>query len=184
MIREPGDKYAHIYSASGGRFERVEQDMIGQKIGVRQPDRALSPANGLDVHIANREGKPQGIVITNCDHGVKLARIAFGDAIFGCARTIPEVDEGLREIRNGWSRHAEVGVSPFRGIDTPNVIAADETRGAINDQQLVMIQPPVSRINNMPGAANGLVFHRMNGRWEYFEGTGYDQVGKGVENDV
>src|SRR2546426_1180336 len=78
-----------------------------------------------------------------------------------------------------------VCVTPLCGIQRAQVVAPNEAGGAIDDQQLAMIQGITTRIQQLPGTTNGTVFQHMNSRMKgRLEGAGDDEIAKAIKNDI
>ena len=76
------------------------------------------------------------------------------DAFSFAAKAIPEVHERLGQIERLWPANAQVGIAPLGGVESADVVAADEGDLAVHDEQLAVIQGVAARIEDVPGAAN------------------------------
>src|ERR1700693_308100 len=76
-------------------------------------------------------------------------------------------------------------VTPLGGIQRTQVVAPDETGGAIGDQDLAMIQGIPTQVQQVPGTTNATVFQDMDSRMKGGLKGGRDhEVAKAIKDDI
>src|SRR5690242_189764 len=111
----------------------------------------LSPVNRANIRVANGENHARDVVAIEIDHGVEAERVVTCDPFAFATEAVPEVDKCLSEVARLWPNNPQVGVAPLRGIKRSHIVTADKRGNTIDYQQLAMIQPVASRIEQMPG---------------------------------
>src|SRR5689334_390084 len=116
---------------------------------------------------------------------IELVVIPLRDLLVRWTESIPETDKCSRESRCSWAAQSHMRVTPLCGIQRAQVVAPNEAGGAIDDQQLAMIQGIPTRIQQLPGTTNGTVFQHMNSRMKgRLEGARDDEIAKAIKNDI
>ena len=111
--------------------------------------------------------------------------IPLGDLLVCWTEAIPEPDESSRKFHCSWAAQAHMRVTPLCGIQRAKVVASNEADGAIDDEQLAMIQGITTRIQQLPETTNGTVFEHMNSWMKgRLEGARDDEIAKAVKDDI
>src|SRR5882762_978201 len=112
MIGLPGHQDTHIDAASGSSFQSIEQDMIRNKVGIREQNNTLGLVDGLDIHITNREGQVLRIIAMQNDKRIKFTVVMTCDTVMLSSRAeaIPEIDKRLCKLGGSWPMYTQMGI--------------------------------------------------------------------------
>ena len=133
-----------IHSAFHGVPECGHQVVVGDEVGVGQPDAFGGTVDGFKVHVADRVDLNPGHVPVHLQRGVPTPLLVVGEPgqSLPAGVLVPEVDEGVLQLRGPRADHAGVGVAPLLRVQFADVVAADESFLVVDDQEFPMIASP------------------------------------------
>ena len=95
---------------------------------------------------------------------------------------VPEVDEGLSQLGSRWPSNAQVGIPPGGRVETSDVKSANKAGVSIHDEEFAVIKRVASRVKQVPGTTNCLIFQHMHVCWEDLEVSRHDRISKAIKD--
>jgi hypothetical protein len=100
----------------------------------------LSAVDGSEVESADRERQLFRVVAIDADVWVPRGRSTIHQSrLVGAAVAVPEVDEGVLELPDRGAHQTQVRVTPLGGVETPDVVTADEPDRTVDNENLAVI---------------------------------------------
>src|SRR5579863_4121077 len=91
MVGCPGDQHLCIDAAFDCFFQFIKQYVVGHEVSICEPDTLFCPADGFDVHIANRESRAHRVGLAHINEWVEAARIVAFNVPGWMMMEIPEI---------------------------------------------------------------------------------------------
>ena len=184
VVAEVGDDEAHVDASLGGLDEATDEGVVGDEVGGRQPDPGVGAVDRLEVHVADRVDHVGRQVAVDPHLAAPRAPRRLGER-WRAAVVVPVVDEGVFELDDHVPGEACVGVAPAVGVVLADVVAADVGGGAVDDEQLAVVAPPVAGEEELRASGHERVALDVDAlRQAAVELLRHDEVGEGVEDDV
>ena len=175
--------------AAGRVLERVDEVLVGQEVGLGQPDVAAGPVDRLEIHPADREHpQPRDVALDPDQRLPRRGGLQQQRALRGPEPAppveVPEVRERALEVPHGRPGDPDVRVAPLRLVGGSDVVAADEAGVVVDDQDLAVVAAVAAEVEEPPaGGVDGIAQH-LHRRREPLERRRHHQVGEPVVDAV